>query len=87
MTATSEQPRTTERPDGVIFLPGYPEGISVAGNPERELSRIAFAILSGRGIFERIKGKVAATEFVYEEFEKERDRLLGTAALALTAEL
>jgi hypothetical protein len=86
MTVEAEQFMETESPEGLIFLPGFQEGIAI-GNSVRDLSRIEFAILSGRGLFECIKRDVRATEAMHAVFLTERARILGDAALVSTAEM
>jgi hypothetical protein len=86
MTATAERITESEGQEGLIFLPGFQEGIAI-GNVERDLSRIEFAIIAGRGIFERIKGDVRATEVMHTIFLAERARLLGGSALASVSEM
>jgi hypothetical protein len=87
MTAIAEQSIGTDGPEGLIFLPGIPEGIDVSGNPERDIANIEFAIMTGRGVFSRLRDNARATELVHVAFVVERARILGGAALVSSAEL
>jgi hypothetical protein len=83
MTTTAER-AGTESPLGLIFLPGFPDGIDVSGNPERLLSGIEMAILTGRPPFEDIKRDLEATSEVHNAFTQERTRILGKQVLVLS---
>ena len=86
MTTHAEQ-AGSEGPEGLIFLPGTPGGIDVSGNPERLLSGVEMAILTGRPPFEAVRGNVKATEILHDAFVREKARILGGQALVLSAEV
>lgn len=86
MTAVAEQ-LGNNGPEGLIFLPGVQEGIAISRNMESDLSRIEFAILTGRGAFAAIRRDIRATEIVHRTFSSERARLLGDRAMASAPEM
>jgi hypothetical protein len=85
MTQTAER-IDTESPRGLIFLPGF-DGMDVSGNPQRLLSGIEMAILTGRPPFDSIKRDIEATEIVHTAFTEEKTRILGIRALVASPEM
>jgi len=87
MTSNPEA-HANEGPEGLIFLPGFENGFDVSGNPERMLSEVEFAILTGRGVFTVLREQdMQATDTMHEAFCEERIRILGEGILATVQDL